>query len=227
MKKHLAEQIRDKISQDITEFNQELTCCKLDCQALVLTPEVKMLVNEDIFEKYIKLCFRKFLFTKFNRYRSCPSSYCLNVIERTSMAMTYGVCELCGNEINFESLDQNVTRLEEENATIQGIAFMDTLAFDPSKLFEQYFVPKKKIAEDKAENEAEEAEEDEISKIEKIKKLLPRPEDLKINAETIEYTICDEMSIINPKDSVMGEEFHVRKIFKLIFSNVLTDLGRQ
>lgn len=208
MKAFLAGEIRNMIDQDITEFNHKINCSKVGCEKQLLAPEIKLLVNNEIFEKYMKLCFRKFLFKKYTRYRTCLSSHCLNIIQRYPLSITYGVCELCGNVINFDNLEITENKMDMDNAQSGGLALIDSLdtPIDMEKSDEPVLLQdlnaKKNIPE-------------ELSKDEKIKRWLPKPEDLKITAETIEYTVCDEMSIINPKDSVIAGDFNVRfTIFK-------------
>lgn len=143
----------------------------------------------------------------------------MNIIERYPLSMTYGVCELCGNQINFDSLEVEETHLEKGAAELKGLDLIDEL--DPANVI---LKKKRAIQTEKSGGVSGlNTELNEEQKNEKIRKLLPRPEDLKISAETIEYTTCDEMSIINFQESEMGSEFDVSS--NTAFSFLICCLG--
>lgn len=143
----------------------------------------------------------------------------MNIIERYPLSMTYGVCELCGNQINFDSLEVEETHLEKGAAELKGLDLIDEL--DPANVI---LKKKRTVQTEKSDGVSGlNTELNEEQKNEKIRKLLPRPEDLKISAETIEYTTCDEMSIINFQESEMGSEFDVSS--NTAFSFLICCLG--
>lgn len=183
------------------ERSTKIPCPHHECKKSIHSMDIKEIVDNELFQKYIKINFLKFLYSKYRQFRFCNSGYCFNVIERDNPQVLRKTCELCNSGIVFES-----------------------------KARKEDFVKEAKEAE-KEDKEAEEEEEEiqekkktplalnkgiEDSKIldeweKPLLDSLPSLEQLNVNIETLFYDFCDSLSVIeNPED------FNVRYI-SLIF----------
>ena len=78
-----------------------MKCPVHGCGKLILASEVKLVLSEDRFERFIKINFYRFLKEKSNRVRICGSEFCSNILERRKKTTLYKVCELCNNKVYF------------------------------------------------------------------------------------------------------------------------------